>query len=92
MSRAPAKAPTQMVYLTIGYSHFLMEPAKAMKVAELMQHAVNVDWEWDRSDRNGDTYVVGDAVNVEFRLIPTSKVRMPNGEAVPTPAKPRLLR
>lgn len=91
MSRA-AKPGQQMAYLTIGYGHFLMDPAKAMKVAELMQHAVNVEWNFARTN-DGDTYEVQGPVNVEFRLVPANKIRMPGGEAAPTkPAGPRLLR
>ncbi|MCD6663477.1 MAG: hypothetical protein LT082_08765 [Comamonas sp.] len=92
MTRA-AKPGQQMAYLTIGYSHFLMDPAKAMKVAELMQHAVNVEWKWDRASGNHDTYEVEGPVNVEFRLVPADKVRMPDGEAAPVKSTgPRLLR
>lgn len=93
MSRA-AKPGQQMAYLTIGYDHFLMDPAKAMKVAELMQHAVNVDWKWGASaSRDNDTYEVEGPVNVEFRLVPTHKVRMSGGEAAPVkPTGSRLLR
>lgn len=92
MARAPTK-PVQMAYLTIGYSHFLMDSSKAMKVAELMQHAVNVEWEWDHADRHNDTYVVGDPVNVEFRLVPANKIRMPHSDTTPaTPAQRRLLK
>ena len=90
MSRATAK-PTQMAYLTIGYSYYLMDSSKAMKVAELMQHAVNVEWEWNHADRHNDTYVVGDPVNVVFRLVPASKIRMPKAEATPTTSAQRRL-
>ncbi|QIL81844.1 hypothetical protein G7047_19410 [Diaphorobacter sp. HDW4A] len=91
MARAPTK-PVQMAYLTIGYSHFLMDASKAMKVAELMQHAVNV--EWDYGERmNAETYTVGESVNVEFRLVHASKIRMPHGDTTPaTPAQRRLLK
>ena len=91
MSRSPAK-PAQMAYLTIGYSHFLMDASKAMKVAELMQHAVNVEWSYGER-MSADTYTVGESVNVEFRLVPASKIRMPHGDTTPaTPAQRRLLK
>ena len=91
MSRSPAK-PVQMAYLTIGYSHFLMDSIKAMKVAELMQHAVNVEWSYGER-MSADTYTVGESVNVEFRLVPASKIRMPHGDTTPaTPAQRRLLK
>ena len=91
MSRSPAK-PVQMAYLTIGYSHFLMDSIKAMKVAELMQHAVNVEWSYGER-MSADTYTVGESVNVEFRLVPASKIRMPHGDTTPaTPAQRRVLK
>ncbi|WP_448252860.1 hypothetical protein [Ottowia oryzae] len=91
MSRATSKPATQMAYLTIGFEHFLMEASKAMKVAELMQHAVNTEWNYARCDQ--ETYTVGNPVNVEFRLVPANKIRMPNGEVAPAPgARTRLLR
>jgi len=90
MSRATTKPAQQMAYLTIGYSHFLMEASKAMKVAELMQHAVDVEWKYSG---HNDTYTVGDPVNVEFRLVPANKIRMPHGETMPAPTpRQRLLR
>ena len=92
MARAPTK-PVQMVYLTIGYSHYLMDLSRAMKVGEWMQHAVNVEWEWDRSDRGNDTYVIGDPVNVEFRTVSADKLRMPRGKETPVqPAQRRMLK
>ncbi|WP_423458001.1 hypothetical protein [Ottowia sp. VDI28] len=92
MSRAPAKPAAQMAYITIGYSHFLMDASKAMKVAELMQHAVNTEWNY-RPSADQDHYTVGEPVNVEFRLVRANQIRMPSGEPGPMPiSKPRLLR
>lgn len=92
MTRA-AKPGQQMAYLTIGYQGFLMDPAKAMKVMEMMQHAVNADQKYDRADILNDTYEVDGPVNLQLRLVPAHKVRMPGGEAAPVkPAGPRLLK
>lgn len=89
MSRAPAK-PAQLACLTIGFTDYLLPSAKAMKVAELMQDAVECSTGYD--DRQ-QTYTVRDrSVNVAFALVRPNQVRMPNGEPVPVPAKPRLLR
>jgi len=92
MSRATSKPPQQMAYLTIGHGNFLMEASKAMKVAELMQHAVNAEWDWRRESRDMH-YIVGDHTNVEFRVVRADQIHMPKGEPSPfQPAKPKLLR
>lgn len=82
MSRASTK-PTPMARLTIGYQDYLMPPDKAMKVAELMQHAVEC-----RSNFEGTGYVytAKDQPNVEFSLVRPNQVRMPQGEPMPMPA------
>ena len=80
MSRTPTKA-VQMAYLTIGQSSFLLDASKAMKVAELMQHAVAGEWDYYRSDRE-DTYTAGEPARVEFRLIRSDQVHMPQGAPV----------
>lgn len=89
MSRASTK-PTPMACLTIGYQDYLMPSDKAMKVAELMQHAVEC-----RSNFEGTGYVytATDQPNVEFSLVRPNQVRMPQGEPMPMPApRQRLLR
>jgi len=91
MSRA-AKPVQQMAFITIGHGSFLMEASKAMKVAELMQHAVEARWDYYRSDGQ-DTYTVGDSASVEFKLVRANQVRVPQGEAAPVAAaRPRLLK
>lgn len=90
MSRA-AKPAQQMAYLTIGHSNFLLEASKAMKVAELMQYAVDADWNY--VSRGDDYYTAGEPARVEFRLVRADQVRMPQGEPAPVPtARQRLLR
>lgn len=92
MKRASTKPAAQMAYLTIGTGNFLMEASKAMKVAELMQHAVNAEWDWRRESREMH-YTVGDHPNVEFRFVRADQIHIANGEPAPVlPAKPRLLR
>lgn len=78
MSRPSTKPAPQMAFITIGYGHFLMEASKAMKVAELMQHAVNADWNYMRSD--SDTYTANGPVNVEFKLVRQNQIRMTGSE------------
>lgn len=92
MSRTPAKPARQMAYLTIGNGNFLMEASKAMKVAELMQHAVNAEWDWKHEGRDM-RYIVGDPTNVEFRLVRADQIVMPQGKPMPEPGpRQRLLR
>lgn len=90
MSRAPTK-PVQMAFLTIGYVHVLMPADKAMKVAELMQHAMPAERDFSGS---GDLYVVQEQpLRVEFILVRPNQIRMPHGESMPAPApSQRLLR
>jgi len=81
-----------MAYITIGSGNFLMDASKAMKVAELMQHAVNAEWDWRHEGRDM-RYIVGDSTNVEFRLVRADQVHMPQGEPAPMQrARPRLLK
>lgn len=88
MSRAPTK-PVQMAFLTIGYVYVLMPADKAMKVAELMQHAVPAEIDWAG---NAEVYVVKEEhLRVEFKLARSNQIRMPHGEPAPAPRQ-RLLR
>jgi hypothetical protein len=89
MSRATAK-PTPMACLTIGYSDYLMPSDKAMKVAELMQHAIECESSFEGT---GYVYTAKETPNVEFSLVRPNQVRMPHGKPVSMPpARPRLLR
>lgn len=92
MSRSAAKPAQQMAYLTIGHGHYLLDASKAMKVAELMQHAVDAEWDYGYEGRDR-RYIAGASPNVEFRLVRADQVRMPQGEPAPMPvARPRLLK
>ena len=89
MSRASTK-PTPMACLTIGYQDYLMPSDKAMKVAELMQHAIECESNFEGT---GYVYTAKDQPNVEFSLVRPNQVRMPQGEPTPMPApRQRLLR
>ena len=89
MSRA-AKPAQQLAYLTIGHSNFLLDASKAMKVAELMQHAIECESNFDGT---GYVYTAKDQPNVEFSLVRPNQVRMPQGQPMPMPApRQRLLR
>lgn len=89
MSRATTK-PTPMACLTIGYRDYLMPSDKAMKVAELMQHAVECESNFEGT---GYVYTAKDQPNVEFSLVRPNQVRIPQGEPMPVPtARQRLLR
>lgn len=89
MSRPPTKA-VQMACLTIGYTDYLLPSAKAMKVAELMQEAVECRSGYD--GMQAEYRLTEKPVNVAFTLVRPNQVRMPHGEPMPVPAKPRLLR
>lgn len=90
-SRTPAKPTAQMAFVSINHCHFLLEASKAMKVVELMQHAVKADW--DYSAREGRSYTVTGPMDVEMRFVRADQIGMPQGEPSPiSPAKPRLLR
>lgn len=90
MSRAPAK-PKQLACLTIGHYHYLLPSASAMKVAELMQEAQEVDHTYEDS---GFVYTVREEQpKVAFALVRPNQLRMPHAEAVPVPApRQRLLK
>lgn len=89
MSRASTKT-TPMACLTIGYRDYLMPSDKAMKVAELMQHAIECESNFEGT---GYVYTAKDQPNVEFSLVRPSQVRMPQGEPMPVPTtRQRLLR
>ena len=89
MTRA-AKPAQQLAYLTIGHSNFLLDASKAMKVAELMQHAIECE---SKFEGTGYVYTAKDQPNVEFSLVRPNQVRMPQGESMPMPApRQRLLR
>lgn len=89
MSRASHK-PTPMACLTIGYRDYLMPSDKAMKVAELMQHAIECESKFEGTCY---VYTATDQPNVEFSLVRPNQVRMPQGDPKPMPAtRQRLLR
>lgn len=89
MNRASSK-PMPMACLTIGYRDYLMPFDKAMKVAELMQHAIECE---SKFEGTGYVYTAKDQPNVEFSLVRPNQVRMPQGEPMPMPApRQRLLR
>ena len=89
MSRAPTKT-VQMACLTIGYTDYLLPSAKAMKVAELMQEAVECRPGFDSTQA---TYtLLQRPVNVAFTLVRPNQVRMPQSETSPLPAEPRQIR
>ena len=89
MSRASTK-PTPMACLTIGYRDYLMPSDKAMKVAELMQQAIECESKFEGTCY---VYTATDQPNVEFSLVRPNQVRMPQGEPAPMPAtRQRLLR
>lgn len=93
MSRPSTKPGQQMAYITIGFDSFLMESSKAMKVAELMQHAVQARLSY--AENTGDyLYTANGPVNVEFKLVRPDQVRMPDVEPRPvrTAAVKRIAR
>ncbi|WP_293222249.1 hypothetical protein [Ottowia sp.] len=88
MTRTTIKT-TAMACLTIGYHDYLMPSDKAMKVAELMQHAVNCDRDFDGNDY---VYKVREEPAIRFSLVRPDRVCMPQGQAAPVTPKQRFLR
>lgn len=89
MSRTSSKA-VQMACLTIDYKQYLLPSVKAMKIAELMQDAFECDHRYSEDDFIYE--VLPDQPRVAFALVRPNQVRMPHGEPMPAPAKPRQLR
>lgn len=89
MTRTPAK-PVQMACLTIGYCQYLLPAAKAMKIAELLQDAFECHQDYRELEQFFEVHP--DQPRVAFVLVRPNQVRMPHGEPVPAPTKPRLLR
>lgn len=87
-----ARKPVQMAVLNIGYRQILLPAAKAMKVMELLQEAVEVDGRYSSLQT---VYEVSDEPLVlEIKVVRANQIRMPHGvpEPAPAPRKPRLLR
>lgn len=64
---------TQLACLCLGYDHYLLPLASAMKVAELMASAVCCEKRYE----DGFTYRPTTQPEVTFELVPNSKVTMP---------------
>lgn len=89
MTRASTKS-VPMACLTIGHYEYLLPAAKAIKVAELMQDAFECDHNYGD---DGFIYEVrATQPRVSFALVRPNQLRMPAGEPMPVPGKPRLLK
>lgn len=75
MSRTPAK-PVQLAHLQISYFSFILPVDKAMKIAELMQHAVECSMSYD--DRK--SFTLKDQPEVSFELVKSSQIHAPNAQ------------
>lgn len=82
-----ATKPTQMAFVRIGYSAELLLPAdKAMKLVEILQHAVTCD---DRSFSGGAlsrSYLVGEQPEVELVMVKANQIQFRPG-TTPEPPK-----
>lgn len=84
MSRLPKNLNVPMAVLTIGYRQFVLPSAKAIKVAELMQDAVEVEYDYRESSRK---YLVqSQDLKIAFELVRADQLVMPEGVVEPTPA------
>ena len=88
MARPAATKSVQMACLSIGYTDYLMPATKAMKVAELMQAAVECDQRYTGQEMVYE--VQPEQLRVAFVLVRPSQVRMPDGETSENLSKPRL--
>lgn len=90
MTAKPRGKPVQMACLTIGHYDYLVPAASAMKIADLLQDAFECERDWEDS---GQRYTVKtEQPRVAFALVRPNQLRMPQGDPVPVPTKPRLLR
>ena len=79
-----------MAAVTIDFVTLLMPADKAMKLVELMQHAVSAENDWVGRK---DIYTVkSDNLNVSLKLLQPNDIRMPDGESMPIKAAPLRLR
>ncbi|MEN5179231.1 hypothetical protein ABE501_05540 [Comamonas testosteroni] len=84
MTRATKPKNLPMAILSIGYQRYVMHSAKAMKVAELMQGAVSVDYDYRASTLK---YIVQEEeLRIAFELVRADQIAMPESAIEPTPA------
>ncbi|MFD2299930.1 hypothetical protein QRO11_03585 [Paracidovorax citrulli] len=88
MSRTPPK-PVPMACLTIGYNHYLLPAAKAIKAAEILQDAFDCEHHYDDGDFVYE--VASTQPRVSFALVRANQLRMPPGGLMPDPSKPLRL-
>lgn len=74
-----ATKPTQYAHLSIGYSDYVLPADKAMKVAELMSHALKCACGYSPNL----TYTLLDAPEVSFTLVRANQIRASQAEAEP---------
>lgn len=71
----------QMCVVKIGYRDYLMPASAGMKLVQLLTQAVECE-----ENYQGDlefVYVAGDQVNVSYRNVRDSQIRMSDGQVIP---------
>lgn len=87
MTRVTKPKNVPMAILSIGYQKYVMPSAKAMKVAELMQGAATVDYDFRASSSK---YIVQeDELRIAFELVRADQLVMPEGSIEPATAPRR---
>ncbi|MFE1574263.1 hypothetical protein ACFIQG_21030 [Comamonas odontotermitis] len=85
MTRVTKPKNVPMAILSIGYQRYVMPSAKAMKVAELMQGAVSVDYDY-RATTSTSKYIVQDEeLRIAFELVRADQIAMPESAIEPAP-------
>lgn len=87
MTRVAKPKNVPMAILSIGYDRYVLPSAKAMKVAELMQGAAAVDF--DYRDRGSKYIVQQEELRIAFELVRADQLVMPEGAIEPAPAARR---
>ena len=84
MTRVTKPKNVPMAILSIGYQKYVMPSAKAMKVAELMQGAVSV--EYDYRTHSAKYIVQEEELRIAFELVRADQIVMPESAIEPAPA------
>jgi len=86
MVSKPKQVP--MCVVKIGFESYLMPSTKGLKLVELVQGAVRVEYDYQG---RSNAYIVGDEVSVEYQSIKASQLRARPTDAPPAAPRGPLL-